>query len=129
MTSRKSAVYFGRWLDTTMANHDVSGRALAHKVGVNDSVVSRWRSGQGTPGLDTCARLADALGVDPMRLAVTAGVVDPSMARVEPLPMPPATALRERVRDQIGQIKGLTDQTRQALLETFDDTEREEHNA
>ena len=104
-----------------MANAGISGRELAHRVGVNDSVVSRWRSGQSTPGLDTCERLAEALGVDPMRLAVTAGAIDRRMAGVEPLPMPPATALRERVRGQLEQIKGLTNETRQALLETFDE--------
>jgi transcriptional regulator with XRE-family HTH domain len=104
-----------------MANADISGRELAHRVGVNDSVVSRWRSGQSTPGLDTCVKLGEALNVDPMRLAVTAGAIDKRMARVEPLEMPPATALRERVRDQLGQIRGLTDATRQALLETFDE--------
>lgn len=104
-----------------MANKGISGRELAHRVEVNDSVVSRWRSAQSTPGLDTCIRLAEALNVDPMRLAVTAGAIDKRMAQVEPLPMPPATALRERVRDQLDQIKGLTDDTRQALLETFDE--------
>lgn len=104
-----------------MANREISGRELAHRVGVNDSVVSRWRSAQGTPGLDTCVRLAEALGVDPMRLAVTAGAIDKRMAGVEALPMPPATALRERVRSQLEQIRGLTEETRQALLETFDD--------
>lgn len=119
---RQDAVRFSRWLDTTMANRDISGRELAHRVGVNDSVVSRWRSGQSTPGLDTCVNLAEALDVDPMRLAVTAGAIDKRMAQVDPLPMPPATALRERVRSQLQQIKGLTDETRQALLETFDET-------
>lgn len=117
---------FGRWLDTTMANQKISGRDLAKWVGVHDSVVSRWRSGAGTPGLDTCKRLADALGVDPLRLAVTAGLVDQGMARVEPLPMPPATALRERVRDQIGEIRGLTAASRRALLEAFDQSVGEE---
>lgn len=119
---RQSAALFARWLDTTMANQGISGRELAHRVGVNDSVVSRWRSAQSTPGLDTCVNLAEALDVDPMRLAVTAGAIDKRMAQVDPLPMPPATALRERVRSQLQQIKGLTDETRQALLETFDET-------
>jgi transcriptional regulator with XRE-family HTH domain len=119
---RQNAQRFARWLDTTMANADMSGRELAQRVGVNDSVISRWRSGHSTPGLDTCMALADALQVDPMRLAVTAGAIEERMAGVERLPMPPATALRERVRSQLDQIKGLTDETRQALLETFDQT-------
>lgn len=123
---RQNTAHFARWLDTTMANKGISGRELAHRVGVNDSVVSRWRSGHGTPGLDTCVRLADALGVDPMRLAVTAGAIDKRMAGVEPLPMPPATALRERVREQLEQIRGLTNETRQALLETFDESTGED---
>lgn len=124
MSSRKrqQAERFGRWLDITMANRNVSGRALASKTGVNESVVSRWRSGMSTPGMESCARLADALGVDPLRMAVTAGVMSEHMAGVPALPMPPATAYRERVRSQIADIKGLTEQSRQALLETFDET-------
>lgn len=105
-----------------MANAQISGRQLAQQAGVNESVVSRWRSGQSMPGLDSCASLAEALGVEPLRLAVTAGVVDQRMAGVEPLPMPPATAMRERVRSQIAEIRGLTDKSRQALLEAFDDS-------
>lgn len=117
---RKTAQDFGRWLDTTMANESITGRDLARKVGVHDSIISRWRSGAGTPGIDSCARLADALQVDPLRLAVTAGLMDRRMAGVEALPMPPAIALRERVREQIAAIKGLTDQSRQALLDAYD---------
>lgn len=109
-----------------MANEKISGRELAQQVGVNDSVVSRWRSGQGSPGMESCAALARALGVDPLRLAVTAGVMSADMAGVEPLPMPPATALRERVREQIEQIKGLTQASRDALLVAFDESMEEE---
>lgn len=117
------AARFGRWLDTTMANEGVSGRELAIRTGVNESVVSRWRSGQSTPGVDSCAKLAEALKVDSLRLAVTAGIVDERMANVPPLPMPPATALRERVRAQIADIKGLTEASRSALLEAYDNSQ------
>lgn len=121
---RKKAVTerFARWLDITMANNHITGRELATQLHVHDSVVSRWRSGEGTPTVENCGRLAEALDVDPLRLAVTAGVLDAHMAGVEPLPLPPATALRERVRDQIYQIRGLTERSRTALLEAFDET-------
>jgi transcriptional regulator with XRE-family HTH domain len=112
---------FGRWLDLTMTNRSITGRSLAKKLKVTDSAVSRWRSGTTVPGMDTCIRMAQVLGVDPLRLAVTAGLMDGTAIRVEELPMPEPTAQRSYVKEQILRIKGLTQVERQLLLDTYDD--------
>lgn len=112
---------FGRWLDLTMGNRGIKGRGLAKRLKVHDSAVSRWRSGGGVPGIDTCLRLAKILNVDPIRLAVTAGLMDGDLISVRPLPMPEPTAQREHVKHQIKLIRGVTERERQTLLDTYDD--------
>lgn len=114
------AELFGRWLDLTMTNRDIKGRALAKKLGVHDSAVSRWRSGQGTPVLDTTMKLAKLLDVDPLRLAVTAGLMDGDMIGVKPLPLPEPTAQRLSVKAQLMKVRGLTPQERQRLIDLYD---------
>lgn len=111
---------FAQWLDTTMSNRGIRGRDLAKKIKVHDSAISRWRNGQGLPSMDACLRLAKALEVDPLRLAVTAGLLDGDGVNVSPLPLPPAHAQRERVREQIRAIKGLTTKEIERLLEAYD---------
>lgn len=116
------AAMFGRWLDLTMGNRGITGRDLAKCLKVHDSAVSRWRSGFGAPSMDTCLRLAKALGVDePIRLAVTAGLVDGRLISISPLPMPEPTAQRRAVKRQIKLIRGLTERERQTLLDTYDE--------
>lgn len=103
-----------------MTNRRIKGRDLARAIGVHDSAVSRWRSGQGTPSLDTVMKVAQYLDCDPLRLAVTAELMDGDTVGIEPLPIPPPIERRESVKRQIMQIKGLTENSRQRLLETYD---------
>lgn len=112
---------FGRWLDLTMANREIKGRTLAKACKVHESAVSRWRAGNGVPSMDSCLRLAKYLNIEPLRLAVTAGLMDAELAGVEPLPMPEPTAYRRAVKEQILAIKGLTQRERQRLLDTYDE--------
>lgn len=122
-TQRNSpGVDFGQWLDITLSNRGILGRTLAEAVGVHDSAVSRWRSGTSTPDIPTLMRVAEFLCLDWQRLAVTAGAI-PEWAGIESYPMPHATAKRESVRRQIGRIKGLSTEGRQALLSTYDEME------
>jgi transcriptional regulator with XRE-family HTH domain len=123
---RRARNKFGEWLDVTMSNKRMMGRTLAEAAGVHDSAVSRWRSGAGVPGAETLARIAEALGVDPLRLAVTAGQIPEKVAGVAPLPTPEPTAQRESVRRQIASIKGLTERSRGKLLRAYDETIAEE---
>lgn len=111
---------FGRWLDLTMANREIKGRTLARKLHVHDSAVSRWRSGQGVPTLDTTLKLAQILGVEPIRLAVTAGLMDGSLVSAQPLPLPEPTAQRQSVKDQLSRMRGLTAQEKQRLIQAYD---------
>lgn len=113
---------FARWLDLTMENREISGRSLAKRIRVHDSAVSRWRSGEQSPSLDTVMRIAKALNVDGIRLAVTAGLIDSEAAGKDPLPLPEPTARRQAIKRQIGRIRGLTDHEKQRLMETYDDT-------
>lgn len=104
----------------TMANRDIKGRTLAKKLDVHDSAVSRWRSCQGVPTLDTTMKLGRLLDVDPLRLAVTAGHMDGDMIGVKPLPLPEPTAQRLAVKAQLMKVRGLTPQERQRILDLYD---------
>lgn len=123
---RQKGTIFGEWLDVTLSNKGIMGRALADRVGVHDSAVSRWRAGQGVPSIDALQRIAEFLDVDPLRLAVTAGQVPEKVAGVEPLTIPEPTARRQAVKRQLGRIRGITESERQHLLVTYEDMVREE---
>lgn len=117
----RRAESFGEWLDTTMSNQEVKGRTLAEACGVADSAVSRWRSGRAAPPMESIEPMAATLGVDALRLAVTAGLVPARVAGVQPLPMPEPTARRESVRRQLARLRGVTEQERRLLLQAYED--------
>lgn len=112
---------FGRWLDLTMSNRDIKGRALARALKVHESAVSRWRAGNGVPSMDSCLRLGKYLNVEPIRLAVTAGLMDGELVGVDPLPLPEPTAQRQAIKDQLAKIRGLTAKERQRLIDAYDE--------
>lgn len=120
MAARK-ANKFGYWLDVSMANAQLTGRDLAQQLGVHDSAVSRWRAGKGAPTMEGVAKLAEIFNVEPLRLAVTAGLVSSKVAGVPPVDMPEPTAYREAVRERLRGLPGLTDREAQALLERYDE--------
>lgn len=129
MSARKSKNQFGEWLDITLSNLGIMGRTLAEAAGVHDSAVSRWRSGVGGPTAESIEPMAELLGVDALRLSVTAGLVPANVAGVEPLPMPEPTAQRESVKRQLARIRGVTDQERRLLLQTYEDHKNREQEA
>lgn len=112
---------FGQWLDLTMSNRDIKGRALAKALKVHESAVSRWRAGNGVPSMDSCLRLGKYLNVEPIRLAVTAGLMDGELVGVDPLPLPEPTAQRQAIKDQLAKIRGLTAKERQRLIDAYDE--------
>lgn len=114
------ATEFGRWLDITMGNRKMSGSELAQKLGVIDSTVSRWRRSQGVPTIENCMAIAEIFEVDPLRLAVTAGLLEARLVNAEPLPIPEEVEDRDLARQHIMKIPGLTGESRRRLLETFD---------
>jgi transcriptional regulator with XRE-family HTH domain len=115
--------YFAEWLNRTMSNRGISGGDIARATGVAESAVSRWRSGKSSPGADSLQKLASYLDVDPIRLAVTAGLLDSKAVNSSPLPLPEQTRQREYVREQIMKIRGLTDEDRAVLLEAYNNLE------
>lgn len=118
--------YFSRWLDLTMENRGISGITLAKKLDVTDAAVSRWRNGAGRPALDTTIRLAKILGVEPLRLAVTAGHMETDAVGVEALPLPEPTERRARVKRALGKIPGLTEHELERLIEVYDEESHHE---
>lgn len=116
---------FGRWLDATMENNRIKSRDLARQIGVTDSAVSRWRSGQSKPSVRTATKIADALGVDPLRLIVTTGHLDGSLAGVDPLKPPVPSERRKKAEDAFKAIRGLSAEGRARLMETYDEVTRE----
>jgi transcriptional regulator with XRE-family HTH domain len=116
---------FAQWLNLTMENRGVRATDLARRLKITDSAVSRWRSGTGVPSMDAALRLGKILNVDPARLAVTAGLLDGELADIKPLPMPEPTARRNRVKEQLSKIKGLTAKERQHLLNAYDENTEE----
>lgn len=126
MVNKRARELFSRWLDVNMANHHMTGRDVAERIDVHDSAVSRWRSGKGSPTMEYLTALAELFEVEPLRLAVTAGLVSQKIAGVEPVDMPQPTAQREEVRKSIASIPGLTNSERQALLEKYDEMVREQ---
>lgn len=108
----------GLWLGLTMEKRSVTARWIAGELEVNSSTVSRWRKGQGTPNLDTTLRLARLFNEDPMRLAVTAGLVDGDLINVEPLSLPFTWARREAFRDLL--VRTLTSPEVNVLMAEYD---------
>jgi transcriptional regulator with XRE-family HTH domain len=109
------------WLDRTMYNLKIKGSDLARQIRVHESQISRWRSGHGVPSMKACMRLAQVLGIDPLRLAATAGHLDGEVGGIKPLPVPEATRQREHIREQIAMIKGLTEKSRSRLIEVYEE--------
>lgn len=112
---------FGRWLDLMMMNRDITGRTLARKLKVDDASVSRWRRSLATPGMDTVVRLAKIFKVDPLRLAVTAGLMNGPEVGIEPLPMPEPTAQRNLVKERISRIPFASKAELEFMLEQYDE--------
>lgn len=113
--------YFANWLTRTLTERGIAGGEVARSLGVNDSAISRWRNGKASPGLDSVMALADFLKVDPVALAVTAGLMDGCRVGKERLPLPEEREDRELARQHIMKIPGLTNASRQKLLETLNE--------
>jgi transcriptional regulator with XRE-family HTH domain len=121
-TAQEPSHQFGEWLVRTLAERDISQSKFAKAVGVSDSLVTRWKSGT-QPSIEACQRIAEFFGVDPLRLAVTAGRVPAEVAGVEGLPLPDdsARALAERQKMQELIEKKLSrSEDREALLSVLE---------
>lgn len=112
---------FAQWLDVTMSNEKISGKELADHAGVHESAISKYRTGNATPGMRVLTKIAECLEVDPLRLAATAGLIDPQQFNVEPLPLPKPIIRRQHVRKRISAIPGLTGALKDELLQAYDE--------
>lgn len=116
---QKSRSYFAEWLTKTLRERGITGGEVARALGVNDSAVSRWKNGKAAPGLDSVMRLADFLGVDPIDLAVTAGLMDEKAVGRAQLPIPEAGGVSAMAEDWIMRIPGITESDRRSLVRTL----------
>lgn len=121
--------YFAEWLSRTLVERDIPGGKVAEALGVNDSAISRWRNGKARPSLESVIALAEFLGVQPVRLAVTAGLMKEKQAGMSKLPLPEDTKTRVMVKEQIMGIRGLTSRERQAMMEAYDNMSTAESKA
>lgn len=64
---------FNYWIESEGRRQDW----VAHKIGVNYAVVSRWKTGKNFPRVDHFEKLAEIMGVHPAVLLVKDGVKDP----------------------------------------------------
>lgn len=110
--------YFAEWLTRTLAERDIAGGEVARALEVNDSAISRWKNGKASPGLESVMKLAEFLEVNPIALAVTAGLMEEAKVGVARLDLPEETRMLGYVEDQIAKIRGLDDETRKALVRT-----------
>jgi transcriptional regulator with XRE-family HTH domain len=116
--ARRDREYFAEWLSRTLAEREIAGGEVAKALGVNDSAISRWKNGKASPGLDSVMSLAEYLSVDPIALAVTAGLMDERKVGVQRLELPKETRMLGYIEEQIMKIRGLDDETRKALIST-----------
>jgi len=64
---------FGFWLEGAMQRHGLTQAALARRVGVADTQVSRWRRGHVVPSVHHLQQLADTFGLSRTTLDPLAG--------------------------------------------------------
>lgn len=72
---RGSAEPFGQWLRRCREARGLSQTDLAERSGCSTSFVSRVEKGSKTPGADSLKGLAGALGQDPTKMMLRAGIV------------------------------------------------------
>lgn len=118
--------YFAEWLTRTLAERDIAGGEAARALGVSDSVISRWRNGKATPGLESVMALADFLEVDWTALAVTAGLMDEERAGVAKLALPEDSKRHGLILDQINNIRGLTSEEKAQLMSKYEQMMQQE---
>lgn len=115
---------FGQWLDLTLKEKGISGRELAAELGVHEGKISKWRVGTREPNPREVSKLAQVLKVDPFRLIVTAGLLEPTQG-VEPLPFPEEDPRRKAIRERLADV--LSAEELQAQLDAYDRSQRRVH--
>lgn len=118
----KEREYFAEWLDRTLNEKGIAAGEVARALGVSNGTVSKWRSGKNAIAFDSARKLAAFLDVQPVRLAVTAGLMTSEEAGAPPLPMPEEdTSNVRRAKEHIMRIPGLSHADREALLRTLEE--------
>lgn len=113
---------FAEWLDRTLSNRGPgSASALAKKLAISESRISKWRAGQATPHFEMVVKVATAIGADPMRLAATAGRVPEELGGTyQPLPIPPIDET-EAVKAQIMRWRGVSEEAKKRMIRIYEE--------
>lgn len=85
---RQRAFEFGVYLDAAMDAAGITQAQLARKIGISESMISRWRRGA-VPEMEGLRALAHALDKEPMELFIRAGRVLPEEAGYTAMPEAP----------------------------------------
>lgn len=119
---------FGLWLDLTLANEGPgAARRLAKAVGVSDGAVTQWRKEPyRQPSARNVQDIAKYLGVDPMRLLVTAGHLE--FEDVEPFEVPEAERTISEMKKALERDGVMTKRDVAAILDNYSQMRRKRTN-
>lgn len=116
---------FGQWLERTLESKNLGTKgSFAAQIGTKPSSVSHYLKGARVPTPDVLFRMARVLGVDHVRLQVTAGVISAEDAGVDRLPMPPEDRERIHVRQTLEALGTLTKDAIDGMMTKFDEARR-----
>ena len=105
---------FADWLCAELDSQDVTFRELARRLGVAPTSITRW-TGDSVPSVKYCLAIGRALGVDPMRVVVTAGHLGPHEAGVEAFKVDPTLTKLKLLGEALEGIRPLSDEERDAI--------------
>lgn len=83
---------FAAWLAEQLAEREMNQTDLWRRIGVTSAAVSRWLSGEDTPGTRNCRKIADAFRIDASEVLKRAGHLPGS-----PASPPPRMAVSEEL--------------------------------
>lgn len=83
MLMSSETLSFGEWLEDQLENRRLTQNAFAAMIDSNSGSVSRWVNNRRTPDPETCYRIAQALGEDPLEVLMRAGHVDEDDSEVQ----------------------------------------------
>jgi transcriptional regulator with XRE-family HTH domain len=94
---------WGQWLEAQMqACGFDTNKALERASGVDNTSISRWKSGESVPGIDQLRKLVGPLRTPLLQLMIRAGLLSPEEAKVTrlaALPDPPKLDVVQAVRN------------------------------
>ena len=76
---------FGSWLAAIMRSRNFTNAELGRRLGVDGSLVSKWRLNKQRPDTWSCHLLSETLGIPVGEVMVHAGHADPTAPLLDPV--------------------------------------------